>query len=529
MNFASLRVFSGLILTIFSFQISLLPAAEKSETTRIVFFGPTRPVILEAEFLSGRYSISEMRTRYSTEVFKQLDSDKNGELDEAEAAKIPRNGRLRKDSPRLEDEWATIDTSPTDGKISSEELKSHIQQALGPPLSIERKANLAQSVRLYSDLDLNGDFRIDGDEVTQGLEILKSLDFDDDETLSVAELQPFPLSVVQAQQQDDTDDSPIALHFIRNKSEIEQATKACFEFYGTDEKVSRETLFGLSDREFDRFDLDDDAYWNENDFKKCFEFAPADYVMKVSLSPPRIEVTKGQHEGGTRPVFDVGGISVKWRSKSNVHQSIDQTKLYLIRFIMSDQDRNGYLGPQEFVGLQASVPFETVDLDGNEQVTRDEIKFFFSMDGLAEQGRLVLSLVESTQNLFDILDANNDRRLNPREFITGKERLLAFDVNKDGALLADEFSTEFDVTISQPNILEAPTANMAMQQQSRQGRVNRSTSGPVWFRRMDDNLDGELSWREFLGSRTKFDEIDENRDNFIELSEAEAAEALRPQ
>ena len=512
----------------FSFTSSLqLQAGETPQPSRIVFFGPTRPVILEAEFLNGRYSIDDMRALYAKEMFKQLDTDHDEVLSAQEAQKIPVNGRLRSDSPRLEENWARVESEPEDGAIDASELTAFIQQALGPPLSIERKPNLAQTVRLYKDLDLNGDFRIDGDEVTQGLEILKSLDFDDDETLSVAELQPFPLSVIQAQQAE-TEDSPLPLQFVRDEQEIAKTTDACFEFYGFDGQIPRETFSHITDRDFDRFDSNDDRFWDVAEVQKFLKFAPADYGMKISISPPSVEIVKGSHDGALKTVLDLGGINVTWRSRSNVHQAIDQTKLYLIRFIMSDQDKNSYLSREEYFGLQSQVPFESVDLDGNDQVTREEIKFFFSMDGLAEQGRLVLSLFESTQNLFDILDANNDRRLNTREFTDGKERLLAFDVNHDGSLLADEFSTQFDVTISQPDILETPTANMQMQQQSRLGNVNRNGSGPVWLRRMDDNLDGELSWREFLGSREKFDEIDKNHDNFIDLSEAEAVEALRP-
>ncbi|MEW4488736.1 hypothetical protein AB1L42_11670 [Thalassoglobus sp. JC818] len=517
---------SGLlfVLSISSFAIG----QQRQEPARLIFLSPTRPVVIEAEFLTGRFSIDELRRQYATEVFKQLDTDQDGFLTDAEAQQIPVSGRLRKGAPRLEEKWNQVDIAPEDGRVSQEEFSEFLQSALGPPLSIERKANLAQSVRLYDDLDLNSDGRIDGDEVTQGLEILKALDFDDDETLSVAELQPFPLSVIQAQQESSTNNSPIALRFIRDTEEVEATVSALPEFYGLSEVVPRTMFPALSDREFERFDFNSDGNWDAVEIRKFLQVAPADYAMKVSLSPPRVEVFKGESDGTTRPVIDAGGVQVKWQARSNVHQRFDATRLYLVRFIMSDNDKNGYLSEAEFFGLQANVPFEEVDLDGNEQVTRDEIKFFFSMDGLAEQGRLVLTLFESTQNLFDILDVNADRRLNTREFVEGKERLLAFDMNQDGALLKDEFRTEFDVTFSQPEILERNPVNNQMEQ-SRQGRMVNDSSGPVWFRRMDDNLDGEISWREFLGGREKFDELDENGDNFLELSEAEAAESFQQQ
>jgi hypothetical protein len=44
---------------------------------------------------------------------------------------------------------------------------------------------------------------------------------------------------------------------------------------------------------------------------------------------------------------------------------------------------------------------------------------------------------------------------------------------------------------------------------------------------MDRNLDGDLSWREFLGTRAQFDGLDQNQDGLMTLEEAEAAENLR--
>ena len=45
--------------------------------------------------------------------------------------------------------------------------------------------------------------------------------------------------------------------------------------------------------------------------------------------------------------------------------------------------------------------------------------------------------------------------------------------------------------------------------------------GPVWFRKMDRNADGDVS-REFLGTKAEFDAIDTDHDDLISLEEAEA-------
>jgi hypothetical protein len=47
--------------------------------------------------------------------------------------------------------------------------------------------------------------------------------------------------------------------------------------------------------------------------------------------------------------------------------------------------------------------------------------------------------------------------------------------------------------------------------------------GPAWFRRMDRNRDGDVSRREFFGSREQFDRLDRDGDGLISPAEADAA------
>jgi hypothetical protein len=51
----------------------------------------------------------------------------------------------------------------------------------------------------------------------------------------------------------------------------------------------------------------------------------------------------------------------------------------------------------------------------------------------------------------------------------------------------------------------------------------RAAVGPVWFQRMDRNMDGDLTWKEFLGPRHVFEELDANHDGLIDPMEAEKA------
>uniref|UniRef100_UPI003075CE7B hypothetical protein n=1 Tax=Proteus faecis TaxID=2050967 RepID=UPI003075CE7B len=61
---------------------------------------------------------------------------------------------------------------------------------------------------LFPMLDRDRDGRLSAEEIQEGLAGLRETDFDDDESLSVAELQPFPRSIVEARRQQSAAESP---------------------------------------------------------------------------------------------------------------------------------------------------------------------------------------------------------------------------------------------------------------------------------------------------------------------------------
>lgn len=519
--------------------------ANAAERTRFLFFGPAAPFLFDATLSAGGYETKALRSRYAAALFETLDTDGDGKLSAAEAAQIPRNGRWRANADRLQDDWQQLDASPQDRSISLAELEQFIFEQFGPELTVEvEPPRLSQTVRLHSELDRNGDGRVSRDEIETGFQTLWQFDFDDDETLSVAELQPYPLAALEAMRQAEMQDEPPPLLLVQTDEERKSAAARMVALYGTDHDgqsrhIPLETLAagGIREAFLKRFDRDRSGGWSAAEIELYLKHGPAPLVMSATLAPSqRVELVDVSPEladnlvlpesRNRRPLLRMGGVPVECVARNRLWQATDAIKLYQTRFFTSDADRNGYLDVNEFAGLQAPAPFSAVDIDGNEQITRREIQAYFELEFLAAQSRLVAMISDRAVTLFDILDENADKRLSEREFLRGSERIKSYDATQDDALAPSELTSRYAITFTQPQVMDfRPTA--ASGPMSRQPIVREETSGPVWFRRMDRNRDGELSWREFLGPRETFDELDRDGDGWIERDEAEFAERLR--
>ena len=145
-------------------------------------------------------------------------------------------------------------------------------------------------------------------------------------------------------------------------------------------------------------------------------------------------------------------------------------------------------------------------------------------------GRLrpTISVADNGRALFELLDANNDGRLTLRELRGAWARLAPYDHDGDGAISREEIPQQFQLTLQEagvdPNAFPQQMVQQAvMTQPAAPARIER---GPLWFRKMDVNGDGDVSPREFLGSLEDFKRIDTDGDGLISVEEAEAFDAL---
>jgi len=133
-----------------------------------------------------------------------------------------------------------------------------------------------------------------------------------------------------------------------------------------------------------------------------------------------------------------------------------------------------------------------------------------------------------TPTLFQLLDENRDGRLSVRELRTAWERLLALEPN------GDEVTKAAIMPSVSLRLTRAAERYLVTQQQFNNPGFNPNQvvvpqKGPMWFRKMDRNSDGDVSRSEFLGTKAEFEAIDDNKDSLISLEEAETYDKkLRP-
>jgi Ca2+-binding EF-hand superfamily protein len=200
---------------------------------------------------------------------------------------------------------------------------------------------------------------------------------------------------------------------------------------------------------------------------------------------------------------------------------------YLHQFRAADTTGKGFLTPRD-AEARGFFPaqFSLLDRDGDGKLTERELLAYLDevqqRQARALTSTVIVLLSGEGHGLFDLLDRNRDGRLSLRE-LKGAVDLPARLGRKPGEdLTAADLPRSYVVAIGLGGAsFDKFGGRGTFSPQAMPLLVlDWTPPGLAWFFQMDRNHDGEVSWREFLGSREDFRRLDTDGDGVISIEEA---------
>lgn len=506
--------------------------ATEAETTKkhhAFLFLPDRPLHFRFEVTVSGKSPAELLEDCAEDLRKSLDTNNDGKLSRDEFSRSPLVRRVAR--PKAAQFLKSLGPQPP---MTAKEIRSHVIRAAGgSPIVIRANdSGASDDEGIFDLLDIDQSGVLEPQELSQADQRLMSKDIDHDACVSFAEFQPpepTELPIV---------DSGMPLPHVRSDMMILSTAPARLrvEFFkkydkNRDRRLSAEEL-GWPEDSVTSIDADEDGVLSSSELSKVRDL-PVDIDLRVELtpkddvSPIEVVAVNGQPiETDTRSgvtSLTCHGISLRLATRAidPVTVSIDNAMRGFNQF---DSDNNGYLDKAE-VGERIRMArglFDAIDADGDEKLFAEEMKKYVTIAGAPMAATCRVGVFDRGLGVFQQLDANRDGRLSIRELRVINESLQSMDRDGEAGLTRTEPIRNYYIEFGRGSFALFGQRSQVLAP-AREGFISRALAGPVWFRRMDRNNDGDLNWDEFLGQRTDFDRLDADHDQLIDPHEALAA------
>jgi Ca2+-binding EF-hand superfamily protein len=513
-------------------------AADDPESVRDVFLLLDRgPLHLRLRITIGGKSPQAVRREYLARLFQALDTDpKDGKLSRAEFERSPLNTSRRGPTgrPLPPKEAAAIVKEP------ARKLAEALERVAGATLAFRQdNTNRKTDDQVFEALDADKSGTLTEDEILQAPALLLAKDQDDDDCVTLDEFKPPDNGMMVPVALQPGRERPLAgvSNLLMDGTGPLFAPRLIRRYDRDRDGKLSPAESGLAPERFRALDTDGDGKLSPEelaafprqppDVEAALELEPAPAMGGVTPPIAQVRVSAGPNIQATRPdfaTFALGDTSLALavRSFDPLAAAVADARQ---QFNALDADQNGYLDRDELkqnVRFQRGL-FELIDTDGDDKIFWPEMERYVKSRAEAAATRCDIVLYDLGHGFFEALDLNHDGRLGLREIRAASATLRGLRKSGQALLRANDPPRRLHLEVIRGSFQLFGTGGMGESTVPRVAVVPRAPVGPIWFQRMDRNLDGDLTWKEFLGPRHVFEELDTDHDGLIDPKEAEKA------
>jgi Ca2+-binding EF-hand superfamily protein len=222
-------------------------------------------------------------------------------------------------------------------------------------------------------------------------------------------------------------------------------------------------------------------------------------------------------DGGVRLKVEGGELDIKV-GMGTVSRTLGMHAFFRQQFQAADGGGRGYVEFRQLDEYPALAGlFRLADRDGDRRLTSQEFESFLTLHAEGARSTVTVTAMDQSPGLFELMDENGDGRLSLRELYTAGQRLRGLFPPGNGRLQAQGLPRRLELRVT----LGGSTPGNEKTAQAEAPR--QPVQGPAWFKRMDRNRDGYVSFREFLGRLEDFQKLDLDGDGLISPEEAAKA------
>lgn len=534
-----------------------LPAADPDSSERILLLTAGGPILLELRLTISGQSHQMAFSSLVDEALLAADSNGDGrpmwsELLESKKFRYGQYGNLPIADENAKKQLRERYDLDQDNVVDRDELPRLLTRnaGLSRAFSLRSVTEIRRGARretsLWRLLDVDDDGALSRQELVAAPVRLRHSDADDDDLLTLAELQQPTVLDLENRGESRLRRSDVA-RLLGPNAQWESVQLALEERYALGGRLKPADL-GWSSHFFEELDENHDGRIVRKEYSR-FDQLPAqltigvDFAQKpeatqepasnqdstslaAAMSPAKLRllqlspllaergvVAEMRHD---RLVVQAAGISLVFFGNDTLAaENLASQVAQLLQTL--DADKNGYLEEAELPpGAAPQLPqFVAADSNEDGKLYPDEITAFLRQQQAAQRAQIHARAEIRGDPLFGFVDRNSDDQLDPLELDAAAARLTELDTDSDNSVVVGDLPESLIFGLARGNIenpdelFRPPPPPM----HSASGDV------PRWFAAMDQNGDGSLSPREFLGEADYFKRLDQNGDGRIELRE----------